>query len=305
MSSAAATPRFNMGQRVTIKGFSKTPGDATIRKVNADGTLKIKYADGATYSSTDPSLATLHIDDDVAPDGRQRDGAQFAPGSSRYDAGYAKRKINLTLAFVGTDFQGMQLQSNKAVSWEEQPPTIEHRLMSEYQQSWLRARIDNPSRQGMLTLIARIHARVCTCRRTWGVGWDCEVKQGVRPKHCLHKNLCEFLVHSRLSSLNIAMFLHFTRDLSKNGWSRSSRTDKGVHAIGCSVACKLVVPLASMEENAGHFSEKMLEEINTHLPESIRLVDGYRVSKVRNLSLLERIFHGTGLSTSRVFAYRS
>ena len=133
MSIAAATPRFNQGQRVTIEGFSKNPGDATIRKVNADGTLRIKYADGSTYSSTDPSLATLYVDDSAALDGRQRDGAQLAPGSSRYDAGYAKRKINLTLAFVGTDFQGMQLQSNKAVSWEEQPPTIEHRLMSECQ----------------------------------------------------------------------------------------------------------------------------------------------------------------------------
>eukprot|EP01043_Picozoa_sp_COSAG02_P021677 COSAG02_NODE_1108_length_14539_cov_4.353393_2_plen_95_part_00 len=46
MSSAAA-PRhtvrsFNQGQRVTIEGFSKNPGDALIRKINADGTLRIK-----------------------------------------------------------------------------------------------------------------------------------------------------------------------------------------------------------------------------------------------------------------------
>ncbi len=92
-----------------------------------------RYADGSTYSSTDPSLATLFVDDAPAPGGRQRDGAQLAPEASRYDAGYAKRKMNLTLAFVGTEFQGMQLQSNKDASWDEQPPTIEHRLMSEYQ----------------------------------------------------------------------------------------------------------------------------------------------------------------------------
>ena len=85
------------------------------------------------------------------------------------------------------------------------------------------------------------------------------------------------------------MLWYYTRDLSKNGWSRSSRTDKGVHAIGCSVACKLVVPLAALEENAGHFSAEILEEINTHLPASIRLVDGYRVSKVRTSSLLKRL----------------
>jgi|EP01043_Picozoa_sp_COSAG02_P021679 tRNA U38,U39,U40 pseudouridine synthase TruA len=78
------------------------------------------------------------------------------------------------------------------------------------------------------------------------------------------------------------------RDLSKNGWSRSSRTDKGVHAIGCSVACKLVVPLASLEENAGHFSTEILDGINAHLPPSVRLVDGYRVSKVRYCSVCER-----------------
>ena len=56
--------------------------------------------------------------------------------------------------------------------------------------------------------------------------------------------------------------------------SRSSRTDKGVHAIGCSVACKLVVPLEPLESNGGHFSTEILDEINTHLPPSIRLVDG-------------------------------
>ena len=46
MSSAPAardTVRvFNQGQRVTIEGFSKSPGDALIRKINADGTLRIK-----------------------------------------------------------------------------------------------------------------------------------------------------------------------------------------------------------------------------------------------------------------------
>jgi|EP01046_Picozoa_sp_COSAG06_P071649 hypothetical protein len=109
MSTAAAAPRrFNQGQRVTIEGFSKNPGDALIRKVNADGTLRIKYADGSTYSSTDSSLATLFIDE-VAADGGERqrgDGAQLA--SSRYDEGYGKRKMNLTLGFVGTEFQVRQ-----------------------------------------------------------------------------------------------------------------------------------------------------------------------------------------------------
>ncbi len=43
MSSTDAPRPFNQGQRVTIEGFSKSPGDALIRKINADGTLRIKY----------------------------------------------------------------------------------------------------------------------------------------------------------------------------------------------------------------------------------------------------------------------
>ena len=115
MSSAPMSTRsFNQGQRVTIEGYSKSPGDAIIRKINGDGTLRIRYTDGSTFSSTDPSLATLFFDPDApAPGapatfvrflfistykseqsarnpragGRERDGAQLAPGTSRYEEG--------------------------------------------------------------------------------------------------------------------------------------------------------------------------------------------------------------------------
>jgi hypothetical protein len=64
-----ATRSFNQGQRVTIEGYSKSPGDALIRKINPDGTLRIKYTDGSTFSSTDPSLATLFFDADAPAPG--------------------------------------------------------------------------------------------------------------------------------------------------------------------------------------------------------------------------------------------
>ena len=56
--------RFNQGVRVTIEGFSKHSGDAVIRKVNPDGTLRIKYADGCDkpyFSLTLSHLVSLAV----------------------------------------------------------------------------------------------------------------------------------------------------------------------------------------------------------------------------------------------------
>ena len=59
----------------------------------------------------------------------------------------------------------------------------------------------------------------------------------------------------------------------------SFRTGKGVHAIGCNVGCKLIVPLAELAANGGHLSAGSLGQINALLPESIRVVDAHRVAK--------------------------
>ena len=60
---------------------------------------------GARFSAVDPALATLHDS-----------GAMHLPATkahvatrASYDEGHAKRKMCLTLAFVGTEFQGESL----------------------------------------------------------------------------------------------------------------------------------------------------------------------------------------------------
>ena len=71
--------------------------------------------------------------------------------------------------------------------------------------------------------------------------------------------------------------VHFIRlkipnwNQSQIDWSRAARTDKGVHAAGQCVSAKLRIPL----EQEG----KVIEEINAHLPEQIRVFDIRRVTK--------------------------
>ena len=168
--------------------------------------MAVRYTDGSTWSDVAPSLVSLFFEPEPTA------GALLPPGSSRYAEGYAKRKMCVTIAFVGSDFQGMQLQSPPGVPWEAQPPTVEHELM------------------------AALHS--------WG----------------------------GIAKTNFG-------ELKKNSWSRSSRTDRGVHAVGCSVACKLIVPLAELSANGGHLTAATLEEINSHLPPTVRVVDAHRVNK--------------------------
>lgn len=52
------------------------------------------------------------------------------------------------------------------------------------------------------------------------------------------------------------------------GWSRSSRTDKGVHSLSTVVSLKLLVKPEWFESDPQGLS--VAEEINRHLPGSIR-----------------------------------
>jgi len=58
-------------------------------------------------------------------------------------------------------------------------------------------------------------------------------------------------------------------DLDKIGWSRSSRTDKGVHAARLLVCGKLLVNLDDFDELG--LSQTVSETINAHLPIDIRV----------------------------------
>jgi tRNA pseudouridine(38-40) synthase len=74
-------------------------------------------------------------------------------------------------------------------------------------------------------------------------------------------------------------------DAHKIGWLASSRLDRGVHSLALIVAAKLEVDPAWFGESAapGHHnnaraSSAMFDQINAHLPDSIRVVDACRVA---------------------------
>lgn len=92
-------------------------------------------------------------------------------------------------------------------------------------------------------------------------------------------------------------------DLSKIGWSRASRTDKGVHALSNSVACKLEVDkkyVQDYEEALGKEGnkfkidwEKVVHQINGNLETHLRVMDisvvtnGFNVKKFAS----DRVYH--------------
>ena len=65
-------------------------------------------------------------------------------------------------------------------------------------------------------------------------------------------------------------------DLSKIKWSRSSRTDKGVHAARVVISCKLEV---RAEWGGQESFPELVGELNESLPPSIRIFSIKRVSR--------------------------
>ena len=63
------------------------------------------------------------------------------------------------------------------------------------------------------------------------------------------------------------------KKLSRIGWSRAARTDKGVHAAGNLITAKLHVERDDLK------LKEFLERINSHLPETIRIIDAMDVTK--------------------------
>lgn len=72
-------------------------------------------------------------------------------------------------------------------------------------------------------------------------------------------------------------------DLKKNGFMRAARTDKGVHAAGNVVSCKLIIE-----------DEDIVQKINSHLPQQIR---------VWGIERTNRAFDCRKLCSSRVYEY--
>mmetsp|Transcript_8743 Transcript_8743/g.13059 ORF Transcript_8743/g.13059 Transcript_8743/m.13059 type:complete len:233 (+) Transcript_8743:2089-2787(+) len=67
-------------------------------------------------------------------------------------------------------------------------------------------------------------------------------------------------------------------DLGKIMWSRSSRTDKGVHAARIVLSCKLELQPHWLDDDASHSVEstfrrlpQVSQELNLHLPQQIRV----------------------------------
>lgn len=74
-----------------------------------------------------------------------------------------------------------------------------------------------------------------------------------------------------------------SNDLKKNGFMRAARTDKGVHAAGNVISCKLIIE-----------DEDIMEKINSHLPEKIR---------VWGIERVNRSFDCRKMCSSRIYEY--
>lgn len=68
-------------------------------------------------------------------------------------------------------------------------------------------------------------------------------------------------------------------DLTKVGWSRASRTDKGVHSLASVVALKMLVPESGGTFVADPEGIQIASSINKHLPNNIRVLSCQRVPK--------------------------
>ena len=72
-------------------------------------------------------------------------------------------------------------------------------------------------------------------------------------------------------------------DLKKNAFMRAARTDKGVHAAGNVISCKLIIE-----------DQDILQRINSHLPDQIRVWGIERTNKS---------FDCRKMCSSRVYEY--
>ena len=70
-------------------------------------------------------------------------------------------------------------------------------------------------------------------------------------------------------------------DVKKIGWTRSSRTDKGVHSTCLVIGAKLLVNPKMFESNSSHYDPlgyKLCKKVNTHFPNGIRCFSIQKVS---------------------------
>ncbi|KAK9846471.1 hypothetical protein WJX81_004698 [Elliptochloris bilobata] len=79
--------------------------------------------------------------------------------------------------------------------------------------------------------------------------------------------------------------------LSKLGWSRSSRTDKGVHSVATVVACKLEIDVEDFQQDSEGL--RLAQSINAHLPPEVRVLSVQRVNRSFNArnSCNSRTYH--------------
>jgi tRNA pseudouridine(38-40) synthase len=91
------------------------------------------------------------------------------------------------------------------------------------------------------------------------------------------KESVESVVESALHKIGCIRDSNF-RQLQKSGWSRSSRTDKGVHAARIIVSAKLELSHQSVSNSDGNLT-MLLFELNNVLPADIRALACHRVTK--------------------------
>lgn len=89
------------------------------------------------------------------------------------------------------------------------------------------------------------------------------------------KKSVEELLRAALVRAGIVSATNAERLEQKIGWSRSSRTDQGVHALRLVISAKLMVVLDDIDEH-GH-SPQLVADVNRELPEDIRCFGAAKV----------------------------
>lgn len=65
---------------------------------------------------------------------------------------------------------------------------------------------------------------------------------------------------------------NFEGGLSKIGWDRSSRTDKGVHSVSTVISCKLELTSEQEKDLEAASDKEVCKYVNSYLPQNVRIL---------------------------------
>ena len=198
---------LQQGMRITVKNFTTRPGDAVITAVNNDGTVAVRYDDGGAWSRVPVADVTVYCG--PARPEHFKSGTVMEPVRTR--AARAKR----------------------TAAGDETPTGVSFAPSTRYGEGMRKRKM---------------------CLTTAFVGTGCAGMQLQLLKDEATGEPLPWAEQPLTIEKALLSALHAWGGISddnhgspkKVDWTRSSRTDKGVHALGCTVGCKLIVSLAEL-----------------------------------------------------------